>query len=171
MAVNLFLCQQSGVMQNQQDTITDKGIFLSYEKYLDWVATDPLWKQKAKSMTSVWIYNPNGVLILRGGELPPDGMMFEQTDKLSAFKNVKELYLSSLHVNDLPDSFIQLQKLEKLELAFTVDANIKHIIKVLSQLKSLKKLNIDASTLTTKHRKAFIKEMEKKGVHFNGAFN
>ena len=158
-------------MYDPRETINEKGILLYYKTYAKWIREDTTWKQRAASMSSITIYNPDFILIARGMELPKDGVLFDEMESLSFFKEAKELYLSSLHIKDIPESFAQLKKLEKLELAFTCDANMKHVVEVLSKLPSLKELTITASTLTTEDRKKFKKTMERRGIHFFGVLD
>jgi hypothetical protein len=163
--LSLCLYKPSHGMTNRQDTINGNGISVAYERYLDWANTDARWKEKAATMTYVEIYNPDGILIASGEKLPLNGILFQQMEDISFFTEVKQLYIVNLHVEDISHSFLKLQKLERMEIAFTSYANIKHCIKVLGQLHSLKKIRIDSSTLRTKDRKAFITAMEKKGIH------
>jgi|GEM_PF-6939878 len=156
----------------KHDTIIEgKGIFLHYKSYSKWIKEDTTWKQKAATMSSITINNPEGIMITRGVELPLNGVLFEEMESLSVFKEAKELYLWSLHIKDIPESFTDLTKLEKLELAFTCDANMKHVVEVLSKLPSLKELSVAASTLKTKDRKKFKQAMEKRGIHFFGVLD
>jgi Leucine-rich repeat (LRR) protein len=157
-------------MNPPEGIIDHRGLLLTYESYLRWINTDQTWKQRARTMPIVHIYDSGSILILKGQELPFDAVLFKEMGTLSEFKNVKELYLGSLYITDVPDSFAQLQELERLVIAFTANAKLKHAIAVLSQLRSLKRMDIDASTLTNAKRKSFMRSMEEKGVFFDSMF-
>lgn len=67
---------------------------------------------------------------------------------LSALPRLKELDLSDCDISDLPDSFANLQRLERLDLSQNSLQNLNHIVSVLAKLPRLTHLNLGACDLS-----------------------
>jgi len=158
-------------MDLQSDTNKINGLRLTYDEYQKWIDTDTKWDIKAKDITSLTILNPEGVMILRGQEYVINGLTFERLETLKEFINLKELYLVNLFVDDIPESFDQLQNLERLEISFSLNADLEHAIHVISKIKSLKRINVEYSTITLERDEQFTKAMKELGIKVDSMFD
>lgn len=115
------------------------------------------------------LYIENGENTYQGpwsadNDIADGGRYFDYLNGITHLIELEDIKLIGLYVSSLPESFLNLKKLNTLELCFAKKTNVDNVINILEKMPSLKYLDINHSRLSTKQRKQINKALSKRGI-------
>ena len=135
-----------------------KDLMLSYSKFIS--LND---FEQADQIEKLYVFNDSTLIfpVLEKDLMPKNGIIMEVPDWIRKFKNIKELFMVGLYISNLNSHLAKLPKLEKLKFAIPKNSDIEKLIAELSNLKTLKILDLSDSTISENQLKLIQKRLPK----------
>ncbi|KLT64696.1 hypothetical protein [Pedobacter sp. BMA] len=144
-----------------------KDLIINYSKF---ISTNTF--ENASRIEKIYVYNESILIfpVIKGMDMPTNGIKVEIPKWIGTCKNLKEFYLVGLFISNLDSNILKLESLEKLKFSIHKNSNVEKIISDLAKFEYLKVLDLSDSIIDKKKLAKFEIGLPKVKIIDSGFF-